>query len=103
MVTLKYKYIITFKFVNLLKSTLTLNSIYYIGTTKQNTKSGDAIWSLANNGLDYLDSRTDFWRQQKPIYARRKYNAAGTGSSADSIKNPLNYIIKQLEAIDQRK
>ena len=61
--------------------------------TKINTKSGEAIWSLglilllffvvinfkkkifffnkANNGLDFLDSRTEFWRQQQPIYARK--------------------------------
>jgi hypothetical protein len=25
------------------------------------------------DGLDYLDSRTDFWRQQEPLYARSKF------------------------------
>ena len=69
--------------------------------TRINTKSGDAIWSLANNGLDFLDSRTDFWRQQKPIYARKSsYNP---NAESDSSKNPLNHILKKLEAIDTCK
>lgn len=28
--------------------------------------------SLINGGLKYLDGRTEFWRQQKPIYSRKK-------------------------------
>ncbi len=67
--------------------------------TRANTVSGDAIWSLANNGLDFLDSRTEFWRQQKPIYAR-KNNYANAGDA--NANNPLNYVIKRLENIDNR-
>ncbi len=69
--------------------------------TKQNTKTGDAIWSLANNGLDFLDSRTEFWRQQKPIYARKAHYRQSGGSSDANI--PIDYIVKQLESIDNRK
>eukprot|EP00126_Sphaerothecum_destruens_P004683 Sdes_comp18327_c0_seq1m8051 len=29
------------------------------------------IHSLIANGLSYLEARTEFWRQQKPMYARR--------------------------------
>ena len=69
--------------------------------TKPNTKTGDAIWSLANNGLDFLDSRTEFWRQQKPIYARKaQYKQTGGASEAN---NPIDYIVKQLEAVDNCK
>jgi ATPase subunit of ABC transporter with duplicated ATPase domains len=32
----------------------------------------DGIYQLVNEGLRYLDMRTDFWRQQKPLYARKK-------------------------------
>eukprot|EP00158_Paraphelidium_tribonemae_P007175 Partr_v1_DN28138_c0_g1_i1_m55886 putative Tetratricopeptide repeat domain 25 len=35
-------------------------------------------------GLAYLDSRTEFWRQQKPIYARRK-DSGGNSSKAKAI------------------
>jgi len=66
--------------------------------TALNTKSGDAIWSLANNGLDFLDSRTDFWRQQKPIYARKSVYANQSDDQANM--NALNYILKRLEIID---
>ena len=30
------------------------------------------IYSLVEEGLAYLDSRTEFWRQQKPMYARKR-------------------------------
>jgi len=34
--------------------------------------SGDRdISALVTDGIQYLDKRADFWRQQKPIYARR--------------------------------
>ncbi|KAI8609181.1 hypothetical protein BC830DRAFT_1151991 [Chytriomyces sp. MP71] len=32
----------------------------------------DGIASLVSDALNYLETRTEFWRQQKPIYARRK-------------------------------
>ncbi|KAJ3124217.1 Tetratricopeptide repeat protein 25 [Physocladia obscura] len=32
----------------------------------------DDILSLVKDALGYLETRTEFWRQQKPIYARRK-------------------------------
>jgi hypothetical protein len=30
------------------------------------------VSDLVDEALKYLDTRTDFWRQQKPIYARKK-------------------------------
>ncbi|KAI9190402.1 hypothetical protein H9P43_001836 [Blastocladiella emersonii ATCC 22665] len=32
----------------------------------------DRIFDLVSDALKYLETRTEFWRQQKPIYARRK-------------------------------
>ena len=29
------------------------------------------ILACANEGLQYLDERKDFWQQQKPVYARQ--------------------------------
>ena len=56
---------------------------------------------MANNGLDFLDSRTEFWRQQKPIYARKNAYQSHKNSTSDQNKqNPLDYILKQLELID---
>lgn len=61
---------------------------------RANTIYGEAIWSLANNGLDFLDSRTEFWRQQKPIYARKN------NFSTDPSNSKVNNVLKELEAID---
>jgi len=61
------------------------------------------ISGLVSQGLNYLDTRTDFWRQQKPMYARkheklqlRRRPEASTGKLA-----PNDYIIRELERIDQ--
>jgi hypothetical protein len=32
----------------------------------------DKVKSLVHDALNYLDTRTEFWRQQKPMYARKK-------------------------------
>jgi hypothetical protein len=32
----------------------------------------ESVTALITEGLRFLESRTEFWRQQKPIYARRK-------------------------------
>ncbi|CAF1384950.1 unnamed protein product [Adineta steineri] len=66
--------------------------------TKQNTKSGDAIYQLASDGIDYLDNRTHFWRQQEPLYARSK--GSKKPESDDEI---YNYIHRELEAIDEQQ
>ena len=69
-----------------------------LAVTKQNTKSGDAIYQLASDGIDYLDSRTDFWRQQEPLYARSKFSKKSEGDD-----EAYKHIRRELEAIDERK
>jgi hypothetical protein len=69
----------------------------YLAVTKQHTKSGDAIYRLASDGIDYLDSRTEFWRQQKPLYARSKPHKKPEGESEIQ-----KYVRHELEAIDNR-
>lgn len=82
---------------NSLQFGIFLIGIFYLDITRLNTTAGDAIWSLANSGLDFLDSRTEFWRQQKPIYARKNSYANNADTTSN---NPLNYVIKRLETID---
>lgn len=69
----------------------------FSAVTKANTKSGDAIYQLASDGLDYLDSRTDFWRQQEPLYARSKFTRKDEGDD-----EYYTHIRRELEAIDER-
>ena len=53
---------------------------------------------MASEGIDYLDSRTDFWRQQQPLYARSKAIKKLEGDN-DTYK----HIRRELEAIDNCK
>lgn len=50
---------------------LTLNmSILRAGLVIGN--KDQSIYTLIQDGVSYLDSRTEFWRQQKPMYARKR-------------------------------
>jgi tetratricopeptide (TPR) repeat protein len=66
-----------------------------------------AIRTLAIQGLDYLDTRTEFWQQQKPLYSRRRdrkmrENARlQAAAEADKAKDPTQWILKKLEEIDE--
>ena len=39
---------------------------------KGTIKRGLTVEDLIMTGINYLDTRSDFWRQQKPIYARER-------------------------------
>ena len=51
----------------------------------------------------YLDTRTDFWRQQKPMYARKheKLQQRRAPDTNTGKQSPNDYIIRELERIDQ--
>ena len=69
-----------------------------------------SIYTTVDEALGYLDARTEFWRQQKPMYARKreremkKYRPAPTrprskempGAGMDHTK----YVLRALEDID---
>jgi len=64
-----------------------------------------AIRTLAIQGLEYLDTRTEFWQQQKPMYSRRRdrkmrENAKRQVFDADKCKDPTQWVLKNLEEID---
>ncbi|KAK7092323.1 outer dynein arm-docking complex subunit 4-like [Littorina saxatilis] len=65
------------------------------------TKTGKIIYDLAEEGLTYLDTRTDFWRQQKPMYARRFERNAMRKKYSSQKPVSDDYIIGELEKIDQ--
>ena len=66
------------------------------------TAAGRGIYELVWDGLAYLDTRSEFWRQQKPLYARKRdkavRNRAASGLRGAS---PQDYIITELEKIDE--
>ncbi|XP_066442606.1 outer dynein arm-docking complex subunit 4 [Eleutherodactylus coqui] len=73
------------------------------GLVKGNTRSGLKLQDLILNAITYLDTRTEFWRQQQPIYARerdrrimqQKWNQERTKPSDRN-----QYILKSMEEID---
>ncbi|XP_074080012.1 outer dynein arm-docking complex subunit 4 isoform X3 [Macrotis lagotis] len=71
---------------------------------KGTIKSGMTVEDLIMTGINYLDTRTDFWRQQKPIYARERDRKLLQGKWVrDRKRRPsetARYILKSLEEID---
>ncbi|XP_062567687.1 outer dynein arm-docking complex subunit 4-like, partial [Saccostrea cucullata] len=70
--------------------------------TDPNTPVGKTISGLVSQGLNYLDTRTDFWRQQKPMYARKHEKQMmrrdnRTEQSSTGKLSPNDYIIRELE------
>lgn len=78
---------------------------------KGNVSNGMNIHSLILSGLNYLDTRTDFWQQHKPIYARKrdrllmqqKWNAAkdANGGVNDKAVHMLSVLEKVEELIEK--
>nr|XP_056720662.1 outer dynein arm-docking complex subunit 4 [Euleptes europaea] len=71
---------------------------------KSTTKQGITVGDLIQEGLSYLDTRTDFWQQQKPIYARiRDRKLVLKRWTRDQKRKPsevARYILKSMEDID---
>ncbi|KAJ8364558.1 hypothetical protein SKAU_G00133890 [Synaphobranchus kaupii] len=71
---------------------------------KGEMRSGERVQDLILNCISYLDTRTEFWRQQKPVYARerdRKLMQQKWKKSQQSLpSDPTAYVLKSLEEID---
>ncbi|XP_065655581.1 putative uncharacterized protein DDB_G0282133 [Hydra vulgaris] len=66
---------------------------------KNNTKS--PIYELVQGGLSFLETRTEFWRQQRPIYARKKEVRKLKSTVKKKSKSDVGkYVLQQLEDID---
>ncbi|XP_040857099.1 outer dynein arm-docking complex subunit 4 isoform X1 [Ochotona curzoniae] len=67
-------------------------------------KNGLTVEDLIITGINYLDTRSNFWRQQKPIYAReRDRKLMQEKWLRDRKRRPsqtAHYILKSLEDID---
>ncbi|XP_072502569.1 outer dynein arm-docking complex subunit 4 isoform X2 [Notamacropus eugenii] len=71
---------------------------------KGTIKRGMTVEDLIMSGINYLDTRTDFWRQQKPIYARERdrklMQEKWVRDRKRSPSETARYILKSLEEID---
>ena len=71
-------------------------------TLDTSSSAGRSIYELVWDGLAYLDTRTEFWRQQKPLYARKRDTIVRNRAAGDVRgESPQNQIIKELEKIDE--
>lgn len=61
------------------------------------------IYGLVSSGIGYLDSRTEFWRQQKPLYARKKEKPVmQRNKPKPKPEDPTDFVVRSLEEIDQK-
>lgn len=71
---------------------------------KSCTKKGIKVADMVLSGIAYLDTRTEFWQQQKPIYARvRERKLRQQRWIRDKKRKPAEvarYIVKSMEDID---
>jgi len=65
-----------------------------------NDHSSESIGELINAGIRYLDNRTDFWRQQKPMYTRKREKSMLRPMTSESISKQINGGMKALESGD---
>lgn len=81
----------------------------------------NSIYTLIDEGISYLDTRAEFWRQQKPMYTRkrekilRRWKPAPTrpqnpmsstrsgGTNKEQYTDHTKYVLKALENIDNSK
>ncbi|NXN43123.1 TTC25 protein, partial [Rhinoptilus africanus] len=71
---------------------------------ESSTKQGIKVADLVLSGISYLDTRSEFWQQQKPIYARvRERKLRQQRWIRDKKQKPAEvgrYIVKSMEDID---
>lgn len=70
---------------------------------KGSSASGVNIYDLVLSGIQYLDTRSEFWRQQKPLYARKRDKLMMQRKwSSSPVKGPepAAFILINLEKID---
>jgi len=65
----------------------------------ENGKS-ESILELISAGIKYLDTRTDFWRQQKPMYTRKRERSMLRPITSESISSKIDAGLKALNSGD---
>ncbi|BFZ01390.1 hypothetical protein BsWGS_04429 [Bradybaena similaris] len=71
--------------------------------SSSSSKTDDYIKGRACDGLEYLNNRSDFWRQQKPMYARKRDKQARSAKSSAGPRggDPMRYVLIKFEEIDK--
>ncbi|XP_062389276.1 outer dynein arm-docking complex subunit 4 isoform X2 [Sardina pilchardus] len=71
---------------------------------KGRTSSGERLQDLILSCISYLDTRTEFWQQQKPIYARQRdrklLQQQWKNTQYNPLSDPTRYVLNNLEQLD---
>ncbi|XP_060757978.1 outer dynein arm-docking complex subunit 4 isoform X2 [Neoarius graeffei] len=71
---------------------------------KGKTRSGEKLQDVIMDCISYLDTRTKFWQQQKPIYAHERDRKAREQQRSRARNRPPSdptfYVLKNLEDMD---
>lgn len=71
---------------------------------KGKTRTGEKLQDVIMSCISYLDTRTEFWRQEKPIYARERdrklLQQQWNRTQNRPPSEPALYVLKNLEEID---
>jgi pentatricopeptide repeat protein len=63
---------------------------------KEENGKCESILELINTGIKYLDTRTDFWRQQKPMYTRKREKSMLKPITSEQISLQIEAGLKAL-------
>ena len=64
------------------------------------TETNQEISRLAREGLEYLDTRTEFWQQQKPMYSRKRDKNMRDSARGSGKQNAGAHAVRELEKIE---
>ncbi|XP_042562392.1 outer dynein arm-docking complex subunit 4 isoform X1 [Clupea harengus] len=71
---------------------------------KGRTSGGERLQDLILSCISYLDTRTEFWQQQKPIYARQRdrklLQQQWNNTRPNPLSDPTHYVLTNLDQID---
>lgn len=71
---------------------------------KGRIRTGEHVQDLIEGCISYLDTRTEFWRQQKPIYARQRERKLMQQQLNSALhkppSDPTYYVLASLEEVD---
>ena len=85
---------------------LTYSSLHYrcFSILDPSTGTGREVYDLAYSGLHYLTQRVEFWRQQKPMYARSSTKPRKPGLLSLPGKGKMTKLVMvELHKIDRGK
>lgn len=94
-------------FVKSNKTSILQQILHCLAEQKWKTTYSEEVRNLARNGITYLDERSKFWHQEKPVYARMKAGRLKPLIKPQLTKNQrcpeINKVLNRLHHIDKCK